>query len=194
MPIRFRCGYCNHLLAIARRKAGTETICPSCGYTVTVPEDPDDNQNELVDLDEFLNSESAEAPPNANSPPGRTDTSQSVAHQRAHSPPPAPHLQPSSPVTAAQHAARQALAANAADRPSSAPAPNSPFSAERLLFDRQQDEKPKPSPTPGKNAASLDSDQSYIVLSAHKATVLAIAAVILLALSFAAGFLLASAK
>src|SRR5262245_37585654 len=37
MPIRFRCSYCNRLLGIATRKAGTETTCPHCGYTITVP-------------------------------------------------------------------------------------------------------------------------------------------------------------
>ena len=37
MPIRFRCAYCNRLLGIATRKAGMETICPHCGYTITVP-------------------------------------------------------------------------------------------------------------------------------------------------------------
>jgi phage FluMu protein Com len=37
MPIRFRCPHCSRLLGIARRKAGTETTCPRCGGTLTVP-------------------------------------------------------------------------------------------------------------------------------------------------------------
>jgi phage FluMu protein Com len=41
MPIRFRCAYCNRLLGIATRKAGTETTCPHCGYTITVPVPPE---------------------------------------------------------------------------------------------------------------------------------------------------------
>jgi hypothetical protein len=40
MPIRFRCRYCNQLLGIARRKAGTDVSCPTCHGRLTVP--PDD--------------------------------------------------------------------------------------------------------------------------------------------------------
>lgn len=37
MPIRFRCAYCNQLMGIARRKAGTVVRCPSCAGQVVVP-------------------------------------------------------------------------------------------------------------------------------------------------------------
>ena len=37
MPIRFRCAYCNQLLGISRRKAGTVVRCPSCAGQVVVP-------------------------------------------------------------------------------------------------------------------------------------------------------------
>lgn len=37
MPIRFRCGHCHQLLGIARRKAGTVVVCPSCQQAVVVP-------------------------------------------------------------------------------------------------------------------------------------------------------------
>ncbi len=37
MPIRFRCQYCNQLLGIARRKAGTKVECPTCHAQVLVP-------------------------------------------------------------------------------------------------------------------------------------------------------------
>jgi hypothetical protein len=37
MPIRFRCAYCNQLLGIARRKAGTVVRCPTCAGQVVVP-------------------------------------------------------------------------------------------------------------------------------------------------------------
>lgn len=37
MPIRFRCPSCTKLLGIARRKAGTVVRCPRCGIEVTVP-------------------------------------------------------------------------------------------------------------------------------------------------------------
>ena len=38
MPIRFRCVYCNQLLGIARRKAGTVVRCTSCNGQIIVPE------------------------------------------------------------------------------------------------------------------------------------------------------------
>jgi hypothetical protein len=37
MAIRFRCSACNRRLSIATRKAGTQTACPNCKATVTVP-------------------------------------------------------------------------------------------------------------------------------------------------------------
>jgi DNA-directed RNA polymerase subunit RPC12/RpoP len=37
MPIKFRCAYCNQLMGIARRKAGTVVSCPTCGGQVVVP-------------------------------------------------------------------------------------------------------------------------------------------------------------
>ena len=38
MPIRFRCAYCNQLMGIARRKAGTVVSCPKCAGQVVVPQ------------------------------------------------------------------------------------------------------------------------------------------------------------
>lgn len=37
MAIRFRCAYCNQLLGIARRKAGSVVRCPTCAGQVVVP-------------------------------------------------------------------------------------------------------------------------------------------------------------
>jgi hypothetical protein len=66
MPIRFRCAYCNQLLGIARRKAGSVVRCPTCAGHVVVPSlpadeteglDKDGNQSvfERSDFDELLN-------------------------------------------------------------------------------------------------------------------------------------------
>jgi hypothetical protein len=41
MPIRFRCVYCNQLLGISRRKAGTIVRCTTCAGQLIVP-DPSD--------------------------------------------------------------------------------------------------------------------------------------------------------
>jgi hypothetical protein len=38
MPIRFRCCFCNQLLGIAHRKAGTVIDCPTCRGKVWVPQ------------------------------------------------------------------------------------------------------------------------------------------------------------
>lgn len=37
MPIRFRCAYCNQLMAISRRKEGTVVRCPKCAGEIIVP-------------------------------------------------------------------------------------------------------------------------------------------------------------
>lgn len=37
MPIKFRCVYCEQLLGIARRKAGTVVKCPNCSGQLMVP-------------------------------------------------------------------------------------------------------------------------------------------------------------
>jgi DNA-directed RNA polymerase subunit RPC12/RpoP len=37
MPIQFRCGACQQLLGIARRKAGKVVACPTCGKKTLVP-------------------------------------------------------------------------------------------------------------------------------------------------------------
>jgi hypothetical protein len=37
MPIRFRCAYCNQLMGIARRKAGSVVNCPKCNGPLVVP-------------------------------------------------------------------------------------------------------------------------------------------------------------
>ncbi|NLS91224.1 MAG: hypothetical protein GXX96_03450 [Planctomycetaceae bacterium] len=40
MPIRFECDRCGQHLSIARRKAGSQIDCPTCGLTQRVPGDP----------------------------------------------------------------------------------------------------------------------------------------------------------
>jgi hypothetical protein len=37
MPIRFRCTACGGVLSIARRKAGSNVLCPKCAVTLVVP-------------------------------------------------------------------------------------------------------------------------------------------------------------
>jgi phage FluMu protein Com len=77
MPIRFRCQYCNQLLGIARRKAGTKVDCPTCHAQLLVPatEAPAQAQAaapaarpaaplfEHSDFDDFLRPPAEESPP-----------------------------------------------------------------------------------------------------------------------------------
>jgi DNA-directed RNA polymerase subunit RPC12/RpoP len=49
MPIQFRCAYCQQLLGIARRKAGTVISCPTCGGRVIVPKPPERKANEAIE-------------------------------------------------------------------------------------------------------------------------------------------------
>ncbi len=44
MPVRFRCVYCNKLLSIATRKAGTVINCPTCEKPLIVPTPEPENE------------------------------------------------------------------------------------------------------------------------------------------------------
>lgn len=61
MPIRFRCPGCDGLLSIARRKAGTDISCPKCAELVIVPTLPDDQTE--ADMDGVGDAVEAVAPP-----------------------------------------------------------------------------------------------------------------------------------
>ncbi len=50
MPIRFRCPKCEGLLSIARRKAGTQIVCPKCQDEVLVPAADLDTAEPEIDL------------------------------------------------------------------------------------------------------------------------------------------------
>ncbi len=175
MPIRFRCSRCNRLLGIARRKAGAETKCPHCGATIVVPgdDDPGDyDRNQFDDIDELVN-------------PVTTLPLKAAAPVLATRPLPSP-------------APRAAKAAHE-------PIPLPP--EERPLFERDveavlgaidqpppgvETRKSRSAPTAGMDAMSLAPERSHVVLSPQLATALAVAVVILMALSFGAGFLIAS--
>jgi DNA-directed RNA polymerase subunit RPC12/RpoP len=172
MPIRFRCSRCNRLLGIARRKVGTETKCPHCGAGIMVPRDDEgvDDPTQFDDNDELIN-------------PVTTLPMKAAAPVLA--------TRPNAPSRAA--------------RPAHEPIPFPP--EERPLFERDVEAvlgaihetpngadapKLKSAPTAGLDAMSLAPERSHIVLSAQLATALAVVVVVLMALSFGAGFLIAS--
>jgi hypothetical protein len=90
VPIRFRCAYCNQLMGIARRKAGTVVRCPTCSGQVVVPnpdaanatgtedsrrpEDPNAPLFERSDFDELF-----DVPAVKDRPPGTAPGAQPAA-------------------------------------------------------------------------------------------------------------------
>ncbi len=214
MPIRFRCTFCNRLLGIATRKAGTETTCPHCGYNITVPTPTeDDAQTErinLEDVDELLGNGATErvtepatqvvqpAPPlvPAVSPrlpvePPRAEQPKPVATPKAVPP----------PVPKAPSAIRPLAPAA---RPTPPPVPKAAkTSDDPPLFEGDMDailgksvvpveaERPRTAPTSGQDAMSLGEPPRMLVISTTKAMLLLGGVVVLLTLAFAAGFFLA---
>ncbi|MBN9120666.1 MAG: hypothetical protein J0I06_16200 [Planctomycetes bacterium] len=192
MPIRFRCSYCNRLLGIATRKAGTETTCPHCGYTITVPvpQENGDGRTERMNLDDV----------EAALGQGATEV---VPPQAAVAAPPAPVEKPRAeapkPVRVSPKPVPVAPKAHAAP----VPAPVSSNPDERPLFERDMDEilgktaapvedtREKPRAVSGMDALSVGEPTHNIVISAQKATFLMVLVVVLLVLAFAAGYFVA---
>jgi DNA-directed RNA polymerase subunit RPC12/RpoP len=160
MPIRFRCAYCNQLLGISRRKAGTVVRCPTCAGQVIVPNadaevppvsagSSDPLVFERSDFDELLNTEGEGAVPLEKKEGVETAADAPVALSSAPNPPPGAwgtHPEPA-------------------------------FDVERI--------NPVP---PLATAESVP--QAGIFLSARNATLLAVAVAVLLAVFFAAGLLI----
>jgi hypothetical protein len=77
MPIRFRCVYCEQLLGIARRKAGTVVKCPNCSGQVIVPS-PEEGADESADPED----------PTAEAEPAQARELATVQEKTAPAPPP----------------------------------------------------------------------------------------------------------
>src|ERR1700730_13741741 len=98
MPIRFRCAYCNQLLGIARRKAGTVVRCPTCAGQVVVPnvetnepEGEPGEEKQLIfersDFDELLNTEGIDAATGQMKPKLMTSSEEPIVVTSAMAPP-----------------------------------------------------------------------------------------------------------
>lgn len=188
MPIRFRCTNCERLLGIARRKAGTQITCPQCGESITVPHEipEEDRQDQtLRGLDDLLG------------------PSPSSASNGAVLAPPEPALITQDiPAPAEPVAVRQPT-----PRVIPRPAPKRVATKEDSLFEQNvdallgiarpdealslDDERPA-KPVTGMDAMSLDDGPGTIVLSSQRATLLAVAAALLMLLAFVAGFAIRS--
>lgn len=172
MPIRFRCDHCNRLLGIARRKAGSQVICPHCGFPIIVPDPPTEAATEaateLMDIDALLltglpNPTGVPQPENSESPASTTSTL---------GPPAAANDEP--PLFERE---LESIFRSLSTAPS-----------------RADDRSEKPPPTSGMDALSLAPDPGHIVLTPQKATLLAVAAFALVVLSFVAGYLAGGGK
>lgn len=194
MPIRFRCSYCNRLLGIATRKAGMETICPHCGYTITVPlpleengrsdDDARTEQMNLADVEELLGNAVTEvaAPPAV------------VAVPAAEKPRP--------PVPTFADPVAPPLAPKVRAAPPPIPKPAKHSSDDPPLFEGDMDailgttkppeepERARPPAVSGHDAMSLGEPARNIVISGPKATLLFVLVVVLMVLSFVAGYAL----
>jgi hypothetical protein len=77
MPIRFRCVYCEQLLGIAKRKAGTVVKCPNCSGQVIVPS-PEAGADDSADPED----------PTAEAEPAQARELATVQEKTAPAPPP----------------------------------------------------------------------------------------------------------
>ena len=168
MPIRFRCAYCNQLMGIARRKAGTVVRCPTCAGQVVVPaadaggdELPPTEQPlfERSDFDELFNSPAAAA---------------GGATARTAGKP------------ARTGATGGGSAAGTAAPPAQAPHPEEAWGTHA---DRDVEVEPLGVPRGGVPAFEPVPRPPGILLSPAKATILTVVVVIGLAVAFAAGLL-----
>src|SRR5437667_6514597 len=173
VPIRFRCAYCNQLMGISRRKAGTVVRCPSCSGQVVVPnpsaeptEKPHEGpspkpaaQPELFErsnFDELFDDAAG----------GKRSPARQVAAA-------APHPTPDQP---------QALGpAPAGRRPEPAGKPLEGARSPELAFDVE--------PVPLSPAAASDGSRPGIVLSPRIATLAIVGVILALAVAFAVGMI-----
>jgi len=90
MPIRFRCAYCNQLMGIARRKAGTVVKCPKCAGDIIVPV-PEGMQPQTEGAEQA----EADAPDHPRAETGGEGTAATAAStQPSSGPPSAPPYEP----------------------------------------------------------------------------------------------------
>ena len=208
MPIRFRCSYCNRLLGIATRKAGMETICPHCGYTITVPvPQEDDGRTErinLEDVEELLGNAVTEniAPQAAVAAAPAAPPVEEPPRAEAPRPPVPVYPRPVSPPAAAVAPPAPPPAPKVRPAPPPVPKPAARSSDDPPLFEGDMDailgttkppaepERAKPPAVSGLDAMSLGDPAQNIVISGQKATFLLLLVVVLMLLSFVAGYVI----
>jgi hypothetical protein len=179
MPIRFRCAYCNQLMGIARRKAGTVVRCPSCSGQVVVP-------NPTADVTEKPHEGASPRPAGAPELFERSNFDELFDDAAGGKRRPS-----SNPLPASERGQGERLAAAAAPRPTpdqpqaigAAPTPK-PVD---FAFDVE------PVPLSEKEAPPMpQAVQPGIVLSPRTATLLIVAVILSLSLAFIVGMIVGS--
>jgi hypothetical protein len=178
MPIRFRCSQCDRLLGIARRKAGSRIQCPQCGESTTVPAtdqgEPEPADRTLRDLDDLLGPPPVPGVAVVAAEPALMTIDASVVPKPA----------PVATITPPRH------------KPKPVAKPDSLFEqdVDALLGIAKPEEAleleeaPKAKPVSGADAMSLDDGPGSITLSSQKATLIVVAAVLLMLIAFITGF------
>lgn len=177
MPIRFRCAYCNRLLGIATRKAGTETTCPHCGYAITVPHPDGEARAGRVNVDDVSELLRQPAALGALEPEDAGEITQKSLTLVA--PVTKPRAAPPTRATGTESAPLFEGDLDALLGTSDAP----------VALDKLSDAKP--SAASGTDARSLGDPKQHIVLSSRAATLLMALVVAALALAFALGYYVA---
>jgi len=163
MPIRFRCVYCDRLLGISRRKAGAIVSCPHCKEKLIVPT-PGPEDQAAAEEEKETNEDPALPQGKANGPQlFERDDIDAL-------------LQPKPTYRAEPPKARPAAAG-------AAPV------AEAVALEPYVPQMVAPPPKPAQPLFEKTAPTGGIVLSPARATWLAVAAVVLLAVAFGAGLL-----
>jgi hypothetical protein len=174
MPIRFRCAYCNQLLGIARRKAGTVVRCPTCAGQVVVPA-----------ADAAAEAEPDEPRPSGDQPVFERSDFDDLFNN------PKPATEAAAPPTAGAPAPRKQGSgggAGTAAPPAQAPAPDEAWGT-HADPDVEVEPLGLPAPRGGPSGFQPPYRPQGIVLSPTKATILTVVVVVGLAVAFAAGLL-----
>jgi DNA-directed RNA polymerase subunit RPC12/RpoP len=175
MPIRFRCAYCNQLLGIARRKAGTVVRCPNCAGQVVVPTLDEAGPENADDLPPPLpETQTAPAPPPATPAPAATGQQLFEGNEIDR-------------LLEGAATDRPSVPANAAPSPVPVPAP-SPAAVAPPPPPPGRSSPPQPLLTSASLTPSPDAPPG-IYLSPGRATILSVVAVVALAISFGLGLL-----
>jgi hypothetical protein len=169
MPIRFRCPFCQQLLGISRRKAGTNVTCPTCKAQVLVPTETNGP---------------SPAPPGTEPVAPLFEREDFDDYLHGASPSGSPPRPPSAPAEAQGRAPQWGSGVAAP-----VPPPLAPVAA-------RPPHRPEPSEAPAAGPgfdfpapAAPEQKPAALVLSSGRVTLLTVVMVILLAIAFGAGLI-----